>query len=1211
MAWPRSTDYIEAVQNLHQSMADAELRAGQVTVNPLGLPTVWSGGFADVYKIHNASTGNTWALKCFTKKVDGQEDRYKHISAHLDRARLPFMVDFRYLHQGIRVQGEWYPALKMHWVEGGIRLNEFVEQYLNRPRTLKELLKLWTKMADRLRQAAIGHCDLQHGNVLMVPQDSGSLALRLIDYDGVHVPSLAGARSPELGHPAFQHPQRSRDRVYSAEVDRFSHLAIYTSIHCLTVGREELWKRFNNSDNLLFREGDFRNPGDSEVFRTLWKLPDTGSRALVGRLALACEKPLDQVPLLDEVANEEAYPLTSAEEQAVDSLLGSGPTSHAVAVAGSTETVSAAAMPEWMGAESDSAGEPLPEVVPKRRNPWLLLLAFLRVLDWPLRKIAGEENEILHNFLRVMASVVLVALIVVGARMVPERIEDARHSAVETEFADSLPDPSAEATTSPEPPAELPEKYTNSIGMQFKLIPAGEFMMGSPEDDRDKQRDETPQHPVRITQPFYLGIHEVTQEQYQKVMRRHPSRFKGPSRPVEQVSWRDATEFCTKLSEMDTEHAYRLPTEAEWEYACRAGTTTRFSCGDDLDPGCAWFKDNSSGKTHPVGEKQPNAWGLHDMHGNVLEWCQDWYDAAYYKSSPSDDPTGPATGSRRVFHGGSWLIAARHCRSANRPRDRPDYRFNNLGFRVVLVPTKSMALPVAPMPTPEPEPAPALSSEAAADLPEEHTNDIGMQFKLIPAGEFLMGSPDDDTVQQDRETPQHRVRITKPFYLGIHEVTQEQYEKVMGKNPSFFKGPSLPVEHVSWEDATEFCTKLSEMDAENDYRLPTEAEWEYACRAGTSTRYNCGDDLDSDCAWFDDNSDRTTHPVGLKQSNAWGLYDMHGNVYEWCSDWYSDYGSSLSVDPTGPSTGSHRVRRGGSWIAAGGCRSAVRSRTRPGYRDRNQGFRVALDPVESTVLPEDTKPPPEQEPETNISPPPAPDATLELPEDDANALGMQFKLIPAGEFMMGSPADDPDKSSDETPQHRVQITKPFYLGIHEVTQEEYQQVMGENPSRFNGPSLPVEQVSWENATEFCRKLSEMDGRNDYRLPTEAEWEYACRAGTTTRYSCGDELDSACAWFVDNSGRKTHPVGEKRPNAWGLYDMHGNVWEWCSDWYESDYYGSSPSADPTGPSTGSYRVYRGGGWNYRAWGCRSARRFRLRPGRRDSYLGFRVALVPAE
>ena len=323
MPWPKSTDYIEAVQNLHQSMADEELRAGQLIVTPLGLPMVWSGGFADVYKIHNASTGNSWALKCFTKKVDGQAERYQHISNHLKLAGLPFMVDFTYLSQGIRVQGEWYPALKMRWVEGGIRLNEFVEQYLNRPRTLKGLLKLWTKMSGRLRQAAVGHCDLQHGNVLMVPRDGGSVALRLIDYDGIHVPALAGRRSPELGHPAFQHPERSREGIYSAEVDRFSHLAIYTSIHCLTVGREELWKRFNNGDNLLFREADFRNPSDSAIFRTLWHLPDADARALVGRLSLACVRPLDQTALLTDVVQDRAVaPLSVREENEAARILG-------------------------------------------------------------------------------------------------------------------------------------------------------------------------------------------------------------------------------------------------------------------------------------------------------------------------------------------------------------------------------------------------------------------------------------------------------------------------------------------------------------------------------------------------------------------------------------------------------------------------------------------------------------------------------------------------------------------------------------------------------------------------------------------------------------------------------------------------------------------------------------------------------------------------
>ena len=325
MTWPTSADYDEAVQNLGRSMSDPELRDGQAVLTPLALPMLWSGGFADVYKIHNASTGKTWALKFFKRQIAGQADRYRHISAHLQRARLPFMVDFQYLDEGVRIRGEWFPVLKMHWVEGGIPLNTFVESQLHRPRMLHDLLGLWVKMARLLRQKQIAHADLQHDNVLLVPRDDGNLALKLIDYDGMHIPALEGAPSGEIGLGAYQHPQRKREGIYSAEVDRFSHLAIYCAIHCLTVEREKLWSRFNNGGNLLFKEQDFNHPTDSEVFQTLWRLPDAGCRALVGRLVLACPpSPLHAVPLLDEVTNGHVLPLTPAEERAVDSILKGG-----------------------------------------------------------------------------------------------------------------------------------------------------------------------------------------------------------------------------------------------------------------------------------------------------------------------------------------------------------------------------------------------------------------------------------------------------------------------------------------------------------------------------------------------------------------------------------------------------------------------------------------------------------------------------------------------------------------------------------------------------------------------------------------------------------------------------------------------------------------------------------------------------------------------
>jgi formylglycine-generating enzyme required for sulfatase activity len=227
---------------------------------------------------------------------------------------------------------------------------------------------------------------------------------------------------------------------------------------------------------------------------------------------------------------------------------------------------------------------------------------------------------------------------------------------------------------------------TNSIGMKLVLIPPGEFMMGSPESDDEAGDNEKPPHEVKITKPFYLGGHEVTQEQYEKVMGENPSNFKGAGNPVERVSWNDAAEFCKRLSAEEGK-TYRLPTEAEWEYACRAGTTTWFSFGDDEESlgEYAWYRDDSEGKTHPVGGKKPNAWGLDDMHGNVWEWCQDWYDGAYYKTSSTDDPPGPETSSVRVFRGGGWWNSARFCRAAFRGGNEPQYRSGNLGFRVAAV----------------------------------------------------------------------------------------------------------------------------------------------------------------------------------------------------------------------------------------------------------------------------------------------------------------------------------------------------------------------------------------------------------------------------------------------------------------------------------------------------------------------------------------------
>jgi len=225
-----------------------------------------------------------------------------------------------------------------------------------------------------------------------------------------------------------------------------------------------------------------------------------------------------------------------------------------------------------------------------------------------------------------------------------------------------------------------------------------------------------------------------------------------------------------------------------------------------------------------------------------------------------------------------------------------------------------------------------------------------------------------------------------------------------------------------------------------------------------------------------------------------------------------------------------------------------------------------------------------------------------------NSIGMELILISPGEFLMGSE----DGESDEKPVRRVQISQPFYMGKYPVTQAQWQAVMGKNPSPFTIGDLnrPVEQVSWNDVQEFLRKLNEQEKGKPYRLPTEAEWEHAARAGTTTVYCFGDDPErlSEYAWYDKNSGHTTHPVGQLKPNAWGLCDVQGNVWEWVQDWYAADYYGQRPNLDrdPQGPDKGEARVLRGGSWYYGARSVRIAYRRGYEPGDRFGGIGFRCA-----
>jgi len=462
-----------------------------------------------------------------------------------------------------------------------------------------------------------------------------------------------------------------------------------------------------------------------------------------------------------------------------------------------------------------------------------------------------------------------------------------------------------------------------------------------------------------------------------------------------------------------------------------------------------------------------------------------------------------------------------------------------------------------------------------------------------------------------------------------------------------------PVQHLCWNDCVAFCKWLGDREGV-EYSLPTEAQWEYACRAGTTTQWNFGGIADFDregnqhAIWSDGGQKfDVPQPVARRQPNAFGLYDMHGNMWEYVADWWHRYSYKEAPlnDPTGPVVQSEkgdlrRIIRGGSfdWGRWGGD-SAYRMRiTQRSNQHPHMGFRVVMKIKGVKGMPKAVDPGVERRREKRD---PGADSEevlaalkagagtsggRDLPEELAIDLGggvkMEFVLIPAGSFLMGSE----DGTRDELPLHRVVISRSFYMARHEITQGQWEAVMGKHrwlteitqgDNDMTGPTKAMNVLSWNDCQQFVEALAKkvvpslngtkhpLEARRGFwfALPTEAQWEYACRAGSTSRFHFGDDESQLgeYAWFQGNMNWPGQPgyrgkafyhdVGRMKPNAWGLYDMHGGVWEWCADWYGAEYYQDSPLVDPGGPVSGRFRVLRGGSWFRYARYARSAyRRF---------------------
>ncbi|MCR5382157.1 MAG: SUMF1/EgtB/PvdO family nonheme iron enzyme [Lentisphaeria bacterium] len=648
---------------------------------------------------------------------------------------------------------------------------------------------------------------------------------------------------------------------------------------------------------------------------------------------------------------------------------------------------------------------------------------------------------------------------------------------------------------------------------------------------------------------------------------------------------------------------------------------------------------------------------------------------------------------------------------------------------------------------------PVRGTDTPPDLNDDTCRTTELWLRWIPAGTFMMGATSGEIGICSSET-QHQVTITQDFYIGVFECTQRQWELVMGTRPSVFSNPDYyvtrPVENVSynkirgitsidegWPRYGHVVPDQSFMERLQTrtgliFDLPTDAQWEYACRAGTTTALNSGKNLRNK---YDDDSvnevgryrvqslpstdctDITgTAKVGNYLPNAWGLYDMHGNVSEWCLDWYSAVNADPVTDPVGSYTGSARIVRGGDWsLAAMYCRSAYRGDVDPANFNASYGFRIAFLPNSQPQIKcilnttsgkwclddgewNDTK-----EKITasvgehiinykNIDMPgyvnlPAQTVILEtghiytrydnykqddsvyvvidlsagpdadhypvrctnmppdLDDDACRTTELWLRRIKAGSFIMGSPEDELGRNSDNETQHKVILTQDYFIGVFECTQRQWELVMGTKPSYFNNidyySTRPVENINntiirgskdysiYEHAVDpssFMGKLQAKTGLK-FDLPTEAQWEYACRAGTTTALNSGKNLklsseDSNMAEvgrYEYNGGYRspkncstdkgTAKVGSYTPNPWGLYDMHGNVYEKCLDGSSNDE--TKTVVDPVGAPNLYSLVFehRGGCFVNEARNCRSADRGNVNLGTDKHYYGFRIVYLP--
>ena len=756
----------------------------------------------------------------------------------------------------------------------------------------------------------------------------------------------------------------------------------------------------------------------------------------------------------------------------------------------------------------------------------------------------------------------------------------------------------------------------NGSGIEMLLVPPGTFMMGASPGDFQAYTSECPSHQVTLSSAFYLGRYEVTQAQWTAKMGSNPSDFQPPSytldpkRPVEDVSWNMVASAGGFMSVT----GLRLPTEAEWEFACRAGTTTaRYGVLNDI----AWYSTNAGGTPHTVGGKLPNALGIYDMLGNVFEICQDWHSETYYTAASVTNPTGPTTGTTRSIRGGDFYQSYgdfTHWHRGSGIRYGRDPYFSNgiLGFRVAKTPY-----------------GPTISSVSPnSGLLAGGTSITITGTYLTGATSVTVGGVDATSVVVVSATS--ITAVTPAGTVGAKSVAvTTAYGTATATNAfTYFAPPTISsVSPVTGSTAGGTAITITGTNLTG------------------ATSVTVGGVTTSSVVVVSSTSITAVTPAGTVGAKSVAVTTPGGSATATNAFTYFAPPTISSVSPvTGSTAGGTAITitgtslTGATSVTVGGVAAtsvvvvsatsitavtpagtvgakSVAVTTAYGTATATNAFTYVVPNGWYIVL--------EQAPNaavvTNVTLRNAITASgLPWRVQDTSS-NIEMLLVPAGTFTMGcSGSTQYACSSDENPTHQVILTQAFYMGRYEVTQAQWQAKMGSNPSTFQGASYPdaanrpVERVSWNTIQNF-------NIATGLRLPTEAEWEYAYRAGTTTAFHSyaaqptgfnDDTLLGNIAWYSgNNSPSGTKPVGGKLANGLGLHDMAGNVWEWCQDWYDSTYYGSSPLTNPTGPTTGSVRLLRGGYWFNASHDCRASQRLNSTPDVIYYAYGFRVVRTP--